>query len=347
MGRSLVIVALALAAAGGIAAPAGSGALDPPDRPDGVLVLGVGGYDREVAAVTREWALTADPRTGKGRRRRLAGGTLCHGPLLAVDEHVIFSGYRGRRAVVRALPISLVGPARSLGLADTFARSAAPGRLWLARWSRPRGRRLRWSNRPSRVSLREVDAAGRETARAGALLPRFAQLHAATAGGYLATEGRWLTLRRAGRKRPDLRAADAWFAAAGASSFAWCRGRCRAFWVANRAGRRRLRPPPSLRLTGPEAAFSPDERWLAAGVTVRGQERVAVADVRNGRWTVVPESRLGGYEVMAWSPSGQWLYFTAGARRLFGWQLGAQLAARLPVRPRGTVMSIATAEGRG
>lgn len=347
MGRSFVIVALALAAAGGSAAPAGSGALDPPDQPDGTLVLGVVGYDREVDAVTREWALMANPRTGKGRRRRLAGGTLCHGPLLAVDDHVIFSAYRGRRAVARALPVSLGGPTRSLGLADTFGPSAAPGRLWLARWSRRRGRVRRWSNRPVPVSLREVDPVGRETARVSALLPRFAQLHAATAGGFLATEGRWLTLRLPGRERPALRAREAWFAAAGASSFAWCGARCRAFWVANRAGRRRLRPPPGLRLTGQEAAFSPDERRLAAGVTVRGHKRVAVVDVRNGRWTLVPESRLGGYEVMAWSPSGRWLYFTAGGRRLFGWRLGARLAVPLPVRPGGTVMSIATAKGSG
>jgi hypothetical protein len=347
MGRSIVIVALALAAAGGSAAPAGSGALDPPEQPDGALVLGVVGHDRDVAAVTREWALIANPRTGKGRRRRLAGGTLCHGPLLAVDDHVIFSAYRGRRAVARALPLSLVGPARSLGFADTFAPSAAPGRLWLARWSRRRGRMRRWSNRPVPVSLREVDAGGRETARASALLPRFAQLHAATAGGFLATEGRWLTLRGPGRNRPELRARDAWFAVAGASSFAWCGGRCRAFWVANRAGRRRLRPPTGLRLSGPETAFSPDERWLAAGVTLHGHKRVAVVDVRTGRWTLVPDSRLGGYEVMAWSPSGRWLYFTAGARRLFGWRLGARLAVPLWVSPGGTVMSIATPQGSG
>jgi hypothetical protein len=347
MGRAIVIVALALAAAGGSAAPAGSGALDPPEQPDGALVLGVVGHDRDVAAVTREWALIANPRTGERRKRRLAGGTLCHGPLLAVGDHVIFSAYRARRAVARALPLSLVGAARSLGLADTFAPSAAPGRVWLARWSRRRGRMRRWSNRPSRVSLREVDAAGRETARASALLPRFAQLHAATAGGFVATEGRWLTLRRAGRDRPELRERDAWFAAAGASSFAWCGARCRAFWVANRAGRWWLRPPTGLRLTGPEAAVSPDERWLAAGVTVRGDKRVAVADVRNGRWTLVPESRLGGYGVMAWSPSGRWLYFSAGARRLFGWRLGARLAVPLPVSPGGTVMSIATVQGSG
>jgi hypothetical protein len=337
MGRFIVIAVLALLPVGVSAAPAGSGAVDPPDQPDGALVLGVAGYSPEVDAVTREWAVVADPRTGRTRRRRLAGGTLCHGPLLAVGDQVVFSAYRGRQAVARALPISLSGPTRSLGCADTFAPSAVPGRLWLGRWS----------DRPVRVSLREVDPVGSGTARVSALLPRFFQLHAATADGFLATEGRWLTLRRPGHDRPELRVRDAWFSAAGASSFAWCSGRCRAFWLWSRAGERPLRPPPGLRLTSPVAAFSPDERWLAAGVTVRGRKRVAVVDVRAGRWTLVPDSRLGGYEAMAWSPSGRWLYFTAGDRRLSGWRLGAQHAVPLSIHPGGTVMSIATAGPSG
>jgi hypothetical protein len=255
-----------------------------------VLVLGVAGYDREVDAVTREWAVVADPRSGRTRRRRLAGGTLCYGPLLAVGDHVVFSAYRRRQAVARALPLSLSGPTRSLGRADTFAPSAVPGRLWLGRWS----------NRPQLLTLREVDAAGPATARAQALLPRFSHLHAATADGFLATGGRWP-----------------------------------------------LRPPPGLRLTSPVAAFSLDERWLAAGVSVRGCKGVAVVDVRAGRWTLVPDSRLGGYEAMAWSPSGRWLYFTAGDRRLSGWRLGAQHAVPLSIHPGGTVMSIATAGPSG
>jgi hypothetical protein len=347
MGRSVVILTLALAVAGASAGPAGSGAVDGHDQPDGVLVLGVAGYDGEVDAVIREWALTANPRTGRTRRRRLLGGTLCHGPLLAVGDHVIFGAYRGRRAIARALPLSMTGPSRTFGRADTFAPSDEPDRLWLGRWDPSGGRKVRWSNRPVPVSLREVDAVGRETARASALLPRFSQLHASTADGFVSTEGRWLTLRGPGRDRPLLRLRDAWFSAAGASSFAWCSGRCRAFWVTNRAGKRRLRPPADLRLARPEAALSPDERWLAAGVDVRGRRRVAVVHVHSDRWTLVPESRLGGYQVMAWSPSGRWLYFTVGNRRLYGWRLGAQNAVPLPVRPGGTVMSIAAAEGSG
>jgi hypothetical protein len=67
-----------------------------------------------------------------------------------------------------------------------------------------------------------------------------------------------------------------------------------------------------------------------------------VADLRSRRWTLVP-GKAGGYNTAAWSPSGRWLYFAAGGRRLSAWQPGAPSAVALPIRARGTVMSIAAA----
>ncbi|MEA2330494.1 MAG: hypothetical protein QOH58_632 [Thermoleophilaceae bacterium] len=329
----LFVIALAVAgAAAWLAAPAGSGGIAPPAA-DGVLVMGVAGTGSDARVVTREWAMVADPISGTTRRRLLTGGTLCHGPVLAAGDRVIFSGFRGRRAVVRTLPLDMDGSAQTLGFADTFALSATRGRLWLGRWS---GR-----------ALREVDATGRVHARAQGLLPRFGSLHAAVAGGFVGTEGRWLTLRRPGQHRPLLRVRDGWFAAAGRSSFAWCRGRCRAFHVWSRAGVRTLPPPAGMRPLGPVGALSPDQQRLAVGVAVRGRDRVAVADVRTGRWILVPGGQLGGYRAIAWSPSGEWLYFTAGNERVLAWRFGARGSVQLPIRPGGTVMSIATAEASG
>jgi sugar lactone lactonase YvrE len=79
-------------------------------------------------------------------------------------------------------------------------------------------------------------------------------------------------------------------------------------------------------------------------VTFQGAARVAVVDLAAGSWTVVPGGELRGYEAIAWSPSGRWLYFTG--RRLLAWRLGSPRAVRLPVDPGGTVMSIATSDGR-
>ncbi|MEA2362813.1 MAG: hypothetical protein QOD71_1958 [Thermoleophilaceae bacterium] len=338
MARSLFA---ALVLSGLLAAPTGS--RDPVEA-DGMLVLGVAGHSPDSRVVSREWAAVANPRSGTTRKRRLDGGTLCHGQLLAVGGNVIFSGYRGRRTVARALPLTLRGPARTLGAADNVTPSSTPGRLWLGRWRRPKSGVRRWSNHPARVTLDEVDAAGRVSARTHTLMPRFAWLHAATAGGFVATEGLWLTLRRPGRDRPQLRVRDGWFAAAGSSSFAWCRGRCRAFHVSSRAGDRPLKPPAGVRPIVAVGAFSPDERRLAVGVTVRGRDQVAVVDLDSRRWIAVPGARLGGYRAIAWSPSGQWLYFTASNTRLLGWRVGAEHAVPLPIAPGGTVMSIATAE---
>ena len=321
MGRSFLI-ALVLAGFGG-------------EPPDGQLVLGVIGSGPERAIV-------ADPRTGAMAQRRLSGGTLCHGPLLAVGDRLVFSGSRGRRPVARTLPLDLSGPARSLGYADTFTRSASAGRLWLGRWPRPKRGVLRWTNRPIPVALTEVDSSGRATARKRDLVPRFGSLHAETAGGFVGTFGRWLTLRRPG-ERPLVRVRDGWFVAAGASRAAWCRGDCAALHVWRPGGQRLLRPPAGVRPVQREGAFSPDQRHLATGVTVGGRSRVAVIDVSTGRWTLVPGGRLGGYQALAWSPSGRWLYFTTSNKGLRAWRFGAPRAVSLPVRAGGTVMSIATA----
>jgi hypothetical protein len=343
MARFIAVFALAACLAAVLAAPAGSGGEDPPEA-DGMLVLGVA--VAKGRTVMREQAMVADPRTGATRARRLSGGTLCYGPVLAIGDRVVFPG-RGRRPVARALPLTLEGPARSLGRADTYTPSATPGRLWLGRWRRASSGVQRWSNRPVRVTLSEVDGSGRVSARTHGLLPRFGSLDAATTAGFVGSEGRWLTLRQPGRDRPLMRVRDAWLVAAGSSSFAWCRGRCRAFHVSNGAADRLLRPPAGVRPVGLDGTFSPDEQRLAAGVTADGRARVAVVDLRSGRWMLVPGGKLGGYRAIAWSPSGEWLYFTASNRRLLGWRFGARRAVPLPIGPGGTVMTIATAESGG
>jgi hypothetical protein len=60
-------------------------------------------------------------------------------------------------------------------------------------------------------------------------------------------------------------------------------------------------------------------------------------------WTVLTGATLAGYRSAAWSPSGRWLYFTGAGHRLYAWRLGSSRPVRLPIRPGGTVMSIATA----
>jgi len=332
MERSFAIGMLVLCGAALLAAPAGSGGIAPPP-PDGVLMLGVARHGPADGAVTSEWAVVADPRTGVTRRRRLAGGTLCHGPLLAVGHGVIFGGHRGRRAVARWLPLGLDGPARMIAEADTFTSSRAPGRLWLGRW---RGR-----GRAARLALHQVDLRGRVSVRARILHASWSSLHADLGRFFVITRGRRLTVWDHFSDTRRLAIRDGSFAAAGGTRLAWCSGVCRRLHVWSPSGARVLEPPAGIRPLGPLAAFSPDGLRLATGVGIRGRQRLAVIELRTGRWTIVPGGELDGYRSIAWSPSSNWIYFTAGDRRLLAFRHGARRAVPLPIDPGGTVMSIA------
>jgi hypothetical protein len=322
---------VALVLSGSLAGPAGS--IDP-IQPDGVLVLGVAGHGTESRVVTREWAAVADPSSGTIRKRRLSGGALCHGPVLAVGEGVVFSGHRGRRAVAQALPLTLTGQPRVVGLADTFAPSFSHGRLWLGRW---RGRREK-----ARLGLHQVDLNGHVTVSARILGSRWGSLHAALRRGFVLTVRDSLVVWDHWPDRPARAIPGAWFVAAGDSHVAWCRGNCERLHVWSRRGERALPPPAGTRPLGAFGSVSPDDRQLATGVTVDGRTRVAVVDLHSGAWTLVPGSKLGGYNSIAWSPSGRWLYFTDSNEGLRAWHVGAAEAVALAIDPGGTVMSIAT-----
>jgi WD40-like Beta Propeller Repeat len=311
MGRSL-LAALALAGFGG------------GEPPDGRLVLGVHGQG--------EWAAVADARTGEVHKRRLAGGTLCHGPLLVVGDRVVFSGHRGGRAVARALPLALTGPARVVGPGQLFTPSPGEPALWLGSWTR--------HDRTTVLFLREVRPDGTVLVRARALLPRIGMLHAALSRAFVVTSGRWLIVWDVFRDLPIRIARDAWFVAGHQRRFAWCRDKCRALRLWSPRGESVLEMPPGVRPLGAGGAFSPDGTRLATGVLVDGRPRVAVVNLGTWRWTVVPGA-LRGHRAIAWSPSGRWLYFTDSDQGLRAWNLGAQSSSQLPVHPGGTVMSIA------
>jgi hypothetical protein len=319
--RTFLLVALTLAGFGG------------GEPPDGRLVLGVAGYDDRVGGFTREWAAVADPRTGAIRKRRLVGGTLCNGPVVVVGDRVVFSGHRGRRAVARSLPLSLSGPARVVGSADVFTASPGEPSLWLGLWRRASG---------SVLSLDEVSPNGNRLVRARALLPRGGMLHGALQRALVMTSGRWLIVWDLFRDLPVRVARDASFVASAESRFAWCRGDCRTLAIWRSRGQRTLALPPGARWLGSEGSFSPDGLELALPISVRGRSRLAVANLRTRRWTVAPGD-LGGYDTAAWSPSGRWLYFTAGERDLRAWEVDSAGAVPLPIDAGGTVVSIASA----
>jgi hypothetical protein len=308
------------------------------------LVLAVVGNERSGSAVHGERAVVADPRTGELNSFVLPGGTLCHGPLMAVGDRVVFSGYRGSKAFAMSLPLTLDGEPASLGRADTITPSVRPGRVWLGQWNH-RGKR-------SRVTFREVATPGEEaTSRADGAgehlagdLPRWSLIHATLPGGVVIERRGGLALWEGDRVRPLRGGRRAWPVAAGASRFAWCREPCRSIRVRTPAGERTLTAPAHLRpQPGSGGTFSPGGRRLALPVTHRARSIAAVIDLRTEKWTTVPGGRLAAYGAMAWSRSTGRLYLATAGGGLRAWEPGAPHAERLPVDPGGTVMSIATA----
>jgi hypothetical protein len=295
------------------------------NSPDGLLVLAVNPPER---------ALLADPVTGRTTMRRLPGGTLCRGPLLAVGDRVVYVGARGGRWVALSAPLGRPGRALSLGRTDTITPSATAGRIWLGHW------------RAGSLALREVDTAGRVHARERIPVRRPETMAADVGGAFLTTSGPGFTLRSPHLGRPLVRIGDAWIVAADAERFAWCREPCRRVhvWSPNGESVFDAAIRPQLAATG---AFSPDARRLALPVAGGRHFRVAVIDLEREAWTVVPGAPPNGYAAMAWSPSGRWLYFGGRGDRVLASRAGTERPVALPIRTGGTVMSISTAGSAG
>jgi hypothetical protein len=315
-------------------------------RPDGLLVL---------AVLAPERAIVADPRTGRATARELPGGTLCHGPLLAVGDRLVYAGLRGGRPTALAAPLRRPGsrgrvatlqrrasatastgssaPAdrggvRSLGPAEILTASPAPGRLWLG--GRPRSR--------SPIVLREVDSRGRPSGRRAAVPMRSWVVGVIEEGVVLGHGARIVLLTPSARR--DL--GSGWPLAVAGSRVAWCPEGCRRIRVWNEGATASFEPPAGIRPEPTDnAAFAPDGRRLALAVKARGRSRAAIVDLESGRWHLVPGGRLAGYGAIAWSPSGGWLYFSRGSRVLAS-RAGAEPAVTLPIRTGGSVMDIAS-----
>lgn len=343
MGRfallALLLAGTALALApgagggGGHAAAGDRGAAAAGER----LVLAVVGNERSASAVHGERVVVADPRAGRVRSRRLPGGTLCHGPLMAAGDRVIYTGYRGSRAMPMSLPLTLTGAPSPLGPADTIIPSARPGHVWMGRWAR--------AGKRTRATFREVAVPGEEAASriAGPLPGRWSHFHAALPGGFVIETRRALALWDGRAARPLRGGRNAWAVATGGPRFAWCSGRCRSVRVRTPAGERTFRTPLQLRITGAGGSFSPDGRRLALPVAQGRRTRAAVIDLRTGEWSMVPGGSLSVYGAMAWSSTGDRLYLAIAGGELRAWLPRAPRTEHLPVDPGGTVMSISVA----
>jgi hypothetical protein len=368
MGRfavlGLLLAGAALAPGPGAAvdgrSAAGDGA-DPAARGER-LVLAVVGNERSASAVHGERVLVADPGARQVHSRRLPGGTLCHGPLMAAGDRVIYTGYRGPKATLMSLPLTLTGAPSPLPSADTVVPSARPGHVWLGRWDQ--------AGKRTRATFREVAVPGEAaTSRAwvgsevpppgpgvrarrsgspsriaGPLPSRWNALQAAALpGGFVIETRRTLAFWDGHTARPLRGGHRAWPVASGGGRFAWCRGNCRSVRVRTPTWERAFRSPANLRPTGSGGSFSPDGHHLAVAVAQGRRTHAAVLDLRSGEWSMVRGRALSAYGALAWSTTRDRLYLATRGGGLRAWRPGAQHAETLPIDPGGTVMSISIA----
>jgi hypothetical protein len=148
----LAVSALGLALAPALAG--GRSAQEPatPERPAGTLVF-----------LTQGHRLTSvDVASGRRTTRRVPGVAACGPEMQVTGGHVVFAGYRKEDTVVFSIPVGLGEPARELGTAHQFVRSATEGRVWLAGTNCHRSRM---------TGVREVTVDGRVTVSSSRRVP--------------------------------------------------------------------------------------------------------------------------------------------------------------------------------
>ncbi len=277
-----------------------------------------------------------DVASGHLTTRRLEGGTLCHGLLMAAGDRAVWLSPAGRQQRAEARTLDLRGPARVLGRAD-MVLPAGEERLWLAR--------LRYGRAIRVVDVRLVTTSGVTVMRSRHRAP-VGYVQGATARALVVVrDGRgWEWEPRTGRVR---RAPWTWLVAVHGRRSAWCTEGCQRVRLVGPGRDRRSGAVHGWTLD-PRGSYSADGRLLALGATslveVAGEGmRIALVDTRTGATRVVPEAVLSSPTAFDWSPSGEWLYFAAPGRRVRAYRPADGRLVTLPRRLPGDILSLAAA----
>jgi hypothetical protein len=287
---------------------------------------------------------------GRIAERGLGEGTLDRSPLLVVGGRLIYVDGIEHEPQAVSLALSLAGETRTIGPADVVMPSATPGRLWL-------GVRRNPNPQPSLSSLREVTLDGRTTLAVRHETPGDRLVGAVDDGLVFARAHRLVVWDpRTGRQ---VRAfSGRHLVATHGARLAMCRGRCFGLLLAGRrrsmvvrapAGRRFLHGrlagfTPVAHFLRMRGAFSPDGSLLAVPVEPRGRPRIALLDTRRGTARFVPRARLQGYAApLAWSPSGDRLYYASANGRVFTYVPGTRRAQQLDLPFQGPIAQLIVA----
>lgn len=247
-----------------------------------------------------------------------------------------------------ALDLDLRSPPRDLGESWYFVPSAAEGRVWLLTLDPESPETVR-----DLLAAREVAVDGRVTVPTSGRPPSHGPaILAAVRNGLLYQErGRALALWNPATGELTLRLPGAFPADTHGNLVAWCDKRCSRFHITDAGTGEDTAIPPGegFRFEATyEGAFSPDGSLLALPVltspATNGEDnrrQVALVDVKRGTARLVEGPALADdYPLMAWSSTGDWLFFAAGAGRIMAYQPGTQSPVLLPVPVEGPVVAM-------
>ncbi len=305
------------------------------ESPSGALIL----------LPLREDSLMAiDVRSGEIRRRQVPelgpGDALYH--LSKTGDRLVFYG----DSATYALGLDLRGPPTALGESWYFVPSATEGRVWLTSLDEASPETVR-----DLKAVREVTVDGRVTARSAGPPPCGGPtVVAAVEVGVLCQDGGLVVWEPATGK--VLKRLDGPYPLdTHKNVVAWCRDGCPELHLADIAAGEETVVTSGRSFSFNETydgAFSPDGTLLAVPVTVSGRtsavrggsDGVALVDVRAGTAELIEGSRSGVYTAFAWSPAGDWLFFTTGDGGLMASHHGTGRAITLPAKVPGAVLGM-------
>jgi hypothetical protein len=308
---------------GTAAATAGSG-----DMPTGMLFLR---HVRE-PSITRI-DLARGESTTVSLRQLAPGDPPFH--LVQTGGRLVF--YGGSHTY--ALDLDLEGPALDLGESWYFVPSGRDGRVWLTTLDPESPDTVR-----DLKAVREMTVDGEVTVPESGRPPsRGPTIVAAVTDGLLFQEDNELRLWDPRAGKVTMRLPGPFPADTHGNLVAWCKQGCPKLRVTDVGTGKDLAvsSQDSFRFEETyDGAFSPDGELLALpvvtspGTHLEGhRHQVGIVDARAGTARLVEGSDLADdYPAIAWSPSGEWLFFNAGAGRIMAYRIGSEKATTLPVR---------------
>lgn len=265
-------------------------------------------------------------------------------PLVEAGGRLVF--YGGSHTY--ALDLDLDGPPQDLGESWYFVPSGREGRVWLTTLDLESPETVR-----DLKAVREVTVDGEVTVSETGRPPSHGpSILAAVKDGLLFQDDDELKVWDPLAGEVTARLPGPFPAATHGNLVAWCKQGCPKLHVTDVATGEDLAVSAgdSFRFEETyEGAFSPDGTLLAVpvvtspGTHLEGhRHRVGLVDTRAGTARLVEGSDLADdYPAMAWSPSGEWLFFSAGAGRIMAYRPAAEEAIVLPIRAPASFIDMA------